>query len=201
MSVMSVVEASNKTFDSIGDDDVKFLRYRVGLSYRRGRAPKSAKGVLRFPAPPGAKFEKLYFAPLEDGGRLGKRTEEGFCARVEYWRDPVLAQAPYGELLLNYLPGSKVTFCRFWSTEFPKEQGSPFGFSPKEGKYYIPLVTPFEITKKFNPLYMRVEITERPPEYYVLDIEWGEEIVTVTLLPVEPEDCPEFLRAPEVLHE
>lgn len=178
---MSGVKKNTKVFDYIGND-VPFLRYRVGVSYPRGQAPKSVKGALRFPAPPGARFEKLYFPPMEEGIRLGEQTDNGFCGRVEYWRDSTLYAAPYGELFLNNRPRTKVTFGRFG-------EDKPFGFPPT----HISLVTPFDKIKKFNPLYMRVNIGDRPAEYYVLDIDWGDEVIAVTFLPVDPDDCPEFL--------
>lgn len=184
---MSVVNADEKVFDQIGDEI--FLRYRIGFSYpRQGtpEPPRSVKGILRFPAPPGAPFEKLYLSPLERGERLGKKSEDGYCWRVEYPRDPVLADAPFGELFLTRRPGSEVTFGRFGEQK-------PFAFSTQEGKNDIALVTPFAKVQKFNPLYIRVEMRDRPIEYFVLDIDWGKDVVAVTLLPVEANDVPEFL--------
>ncbi len=184
---MSGVKATEEVFDRIGnDDDTIFLYFRVGVGYLNGEAPKSAKGVLRFPAPSRARYEKLYFVPLEDGERLGKFADDTFCSRVEYWRDQVFTNAPYGELFLKRQDGAEITFGRFG-------EDAPFRFNKADGKHHIALVTPFAKNPKFNPLYMRVEIENRPTEYYVLDIDWGKEAVIVSLLPVPPEDCPEFL--------
>ncbi len=194
---MPAVEALEKHFDKICNDHGPYLRYRVGMIYPNGEAPSDPRGTIEHKlTKPSTAMVKKFYLPARNV-QLGSlipdesSNEQLTLCEAEYSVPPGVRNALYGELLLAMMHAVEgktrpsIYFGRFG-------EDKPFTFNVGEGKYMILLRIYRSAQNKFNPIYIRVE-HEDEVKYSVIDLEWKNNIITVSLLPMEKSDVPEFL--------
>ena len=144
------------------------LWLRVGMVFERGKAPKNAEGMFRHPVLPDAKWEKFYFP--ETGINL---LEKG----VSYEVPPYIKGAHHGELLLSLQGKSNEAREQIVFGRFGEEV--PFQFNDESS--FLPLWIMPEEKREFNPLYIRHNQPEEGPDYFVLMIEWVDDVISLVI--------------------